>query len=84
MKLKILTSIAGERFSFNRGEVVEWPNKVEAKRWIAAGYAEAVPDVKIADKPKDNGDAEARANKGEPSEKADGKGAKGEKATLNR
>jgi hypothetical protein len=100
MKLKILTSIAGERFSFNRGDVVEWSNEVEAKRWIVAGYAEEVPELKVAtqdqggkgegakderskeDRSKDESD-ESRGKKGKPSERADGKGGKGEKATLN-
>ncbi len=45
MKLlvKFRTSCAGDRFSFRRGQQESLP-RAEAEQWIAAGFAELVPD----------------------------------------
>ena len=41
MKLKILTGLAGADFAHGPGDIVDQPDAAEARRWIAAGYAEA-------------------------------------------
>lgn len=48
MKIKLLTSIAGSRFSHNCGAEVEWHDAAEANRLIAAGLAVAVPVAETA------------------------------------
>lgn len=42
MKIKLLTSIAGSRFSHNCGAEVDWHDDAEANRLIAANLAVAV------------------------------------------
>lgn len=42
MKIKLLTSIAGSRFSHNCGAEVDWHDDAEANRLIANGLAVAV------------------------------------------
>lgn len=43
-KIRLLVSIAGPLFSYAAGETVEI-DAAEARRWIAAGIAEAVTDA---------------------------------------
>ncbi len=42
MRIKLLTSIATSTRGWAPGEVVDWPNDNEARRFIERGYAEAV------------------------------------------
>jgi len=44
-KVKLLTSMAGIDFSHNQGDLIDC-NEAEAKRYIAAGIAEAVEKPK--------------------------------------
>lgn len=48
MKIKLLTSIAGSRFSHNCGAEVDWHDDAEANRLIAANLAVAVPVAEVA------------------------------------
>ena len=48
MKIKLLTSIAGSRFSHNCGAEVDWHDDAEANRLIANGLAVAVPVAEVA------------------------------------
>lgn len=48
MKIKLLTSIAGSRFSYNCGAEVDWHDDAEANRLIANGLAVAVPVAEVA------------------------------------
>jgi hypothetical protein len=57
MKLKILTSIAGESFSYKPGDVAEIEAE-EAARWVSAGFAVPVveqPEVSTVAKEKRGG-----------------------------
>lgn len=82
MKIRFLTSISGTRYSHKPGDVVEWRDKAEAERFIAAGYAEAVKPEKaskVRDEAKTPEDEKANGKKGtetaanSPEDKADSK-----------
>lgn len=84
MRIKFQTSVAGMNYNHKPGDEVEWPDDVEAKRFIAAGYASDVtpPPSKLvktekADGKKGGEDADADTAKKSTgkggSKKADGK-----------
>lgn len=75
MRIKFLTSIAGSNFSHKPGDETDWPNEAEARRFIAAGYAQKVGPSAVP--------AATRRGKPPKIERADGK-AGDERATLER
>ena len=46
MKIRMLTSISGTTGSYAEGDIVDWPDDKDAKRLIAAGFAEKPPAAK--------------------------------------
>lgn len=65
MKIKIKVSIAGMTFSYRPGQIVDYPDDAEAKRLVAAGYAEIVESAKgttrTLDRAKETTSAESTA-----------------------
>lgn len=42
MRIRLLVGMAGPHGAWPPGDIVEWPDRDDALRLIAAGYAEAV------------------------------------------
>lgn len=91
MRIRFKQSIAGSNFAHKGGDIVDWPDAAEARRFIAADIAEEFNMV-----PR-NADAAPKAPKEpkapktpKPTERADaapkgrGKGKGSERATLDR
>lgn len=39
MRIKLLTGLCGDRFSFSKNDEVDWPDDKDAARLIEAGFA---------------------------------------------
>ena len=50
MRIKLLTGLATMTRVYDAGAIVVWPDAADARRLIAAGYAEAVEDAAPASK----------------------------------
>ncbi len=52
MLVKMRTSMAGEDFAWQRGEVVDMPDEADARRIVAKGYAVPVAAAESTDEVK--------------------------------
>ena len=46
MRIRLKTSIASPTFSYEEGEVVDWPDRAEALRLVRSGAAEPAIEAK--------------------------------------
>ena len=81
-RIKLNTSIAGERFSYAPREIVDWPDDAEAARLVAAGFASLVeatpaPEIKTHTDEPDADDETADAEGATETAEAKGKRRKG-------